>query len=713
MVGSTYRSLSERLKQERATFVILGIYGLLVIVMTWPLASQLTSHIPGEYTREDIWTHQWTFWWIKQAVSEGHNPLYTNLIFYPEGISLTSHNIAWLNILFWLPLQAFVGQIAGYNLVFIGTHWLNALAAYFLMREMSRSLLAAFTAGIVFGFWPYTLSHYDHPNLILIAWVPLALLFLHRTMLYQRRRQMLLAVLFIVLIGITRWQLLIPSAVVFGIYVLWQLVTVPSIRNRLTYLRLGQIVLFSFILLAIIATPIIVDRLTLGNIDSLIIEHLTDGQTDLMAYLLPSPYHPVWGELIRSTELHNSFTYNRLYIPFIGFTTMIVASVGLLVYRRRVAVWGLMATVLIILSLGPVLRIAGELYPSVPMPYRLIEEFFFFRLLRRPDRFNILLGLPVSILVGFGITAIRQRFTNRYLAVSVTAVILALILFEATMLPFPTVRIDRPLPWYEQLAQDPNDFAIVEVPLDRVSYKRAMYWQTFHGKPTMQGRISRVPWDAYDSIDSIPILEYMRNKQTVDFQQGDVSRQFDRLDEMNIRYLVLHKHELPADEIPKWRDWFVVEPTFEDEYLAVYYTDLRYGRDFSFEQPLVDEMGIIVASLDAAHVDTGGLLPVTVTWGTDGAPSSDHEVCLYFSLESGAGLEIDPDAHPAAYCVSPAADWPTSEWDNSNVYRSQYRLPVPKDLASGSYQVELQLTDSDTGQLTGQPIILGTVVVDE
>ena len=81
-------------------------------------------------------------------------------------------------------------------------------------------------------------------------------------------------------------------------------------------------------------------------------------------------------------------------------------------------------------------------------------------------------------------------------------------------------------------------------------------------------------------------------------------------------------------------------------------------------------------------------------------------------LVSDAGLEVDPDGNSAAYCVSPATDWPTSEWDESNVYRGQYRLPVPEDLTSGSYQVELQLTDSDTGQLTGQPVILGTVVVN-
>jgi hypothetical protein len=371
-----------------------------------------------------------------------------------------------------------------------------------------------------------------------------------------------------------------------------------------------------------------------------------------------------------------------------------------------------MALILILLALGPVLRVAGELFPSVPLPYRLVEDMFIFRLLRRPDRFNILLGLPLAILAGFGVAAIRQRLTKRYLADSVTVIIIVLILVEATMLPFPTIRIDRALPWYEQLAQDPDHFAIVEIPLDRVPYKLAMYWQTFHGKPTMQGRVSRVPPGAYDSLDNVPILEFMRKNQAVDTQQGDVSRQLRQLDEMNVRYLVLHKHELPADVVPEWLDWFVVKPIFEDEFLAVYRTDPHFGRDFIFEQPLTGEMGIIDAALDTPYADPGSWLPITVIWGTDGPPSSDYEVCLNFSSESGAGSAIDLAAESAAYCVSPAADWPTSEWGNSNVYRGQYEVPVPENVASGSYRVELQLIDGKTGRAAGQPVILGSVIVD-
>ena len=99
--------------RHRGTLLALLAYGLLSVIMTWPAAARLGTHLAGG--RSDLWVHQWTFWWVKKAIAEGHNPFYTHLLFHPQGVSLTSHNIAWLNIALWLPLQAIVGRIAAYG----------------------------------------------------------------------------------------------------------------------------------------------------------------------------------------------------------------------------------------------------------------------------------------------------------------------------------------------------------------------------------------------------------------------------------------------------------------------------------------------------------------------------------------------------------------------------------------------------------------------
>ena len=79
-----------------------------------------------------------------------------------------------------------------------------------------------------------------------------------------------------------------------------------------------------------------------------------------------------------------------------------------------------MAGVYVLLALGPVLRVNGVTFPSLPMPYRLIEDLFLVRLLRKPDRFNILLSIPVGMLAGYGAVVLigRRRPWQKWVCVS-------------------------------------------------------------------------------------------------------------------------------------------------------------------------------------------------------------------------------------------------------------------------------------------------------
>jgi uncharacterized membrane protein len=225
------------------------VYGLLAVVMTWPLAARLGTLVPAG-VGNDVWTHQWTFWWVKKAIAEGHNPFYTDLIFHPHGVSLTSHNIAWLNIAAWLPLQAIVGSHTAYSLLFIATFALNGFAMYLLAREWTGSPPAAFVGGLIFGFWPYTLSQSGHPNMIVVCWVPLALLYLRRTLEKGQKRDAVLTAIFLALTGATRWHLLIMGGIVIGLYLLYKCLTDKACRTRRT---LGLLALTGLVAAALMA----------------------------------------------------------------------------------------------------------------------------------------------------------------------------------------------------------------------------------------------------------------------------------------------------------------------------------------------------------------------------------------------------------------------------------------------------------------------------
>jgi hypothetical protein len=69
---------------------VLGLYLILTLVLTYPLATHFTTHVPGSDTwAYDEYTFIWNIWYFKHAaVDLLSNPLHTDLIYYPLGIDL-------------------------------------------------------------------------------------------------------------------------------------------------------------------------------------------------------------------------------------------------------------------------------------------------------------------------------------------------------------------------------------------------------------------------------------------------------------------------------------------------------------------------------------------------------------------------------------------------------------------------------------------------
>ncbi len=696
--------------RQREAILVLLAYGLLTVVMTWPLVARLGTHLPG--IGNDLWTHQWTFWWVKQSLLEGHSPFYTDLLFHPQGVSLAYHNIAWLNIAAWLPLQAVVGGLAAYSLVFIAFLALNGFTMYLLARELTGSPPAAFIGGLVYGFWPYTLSHYDHPNMVVVCWLPLVLLYLHRTLEGGRRRDALLAGLFLALTGLTRWQLLIMGGVVVGLYVLYRLLSKRSCRTRRT---LGLLMLTGLVagtLLVPLALPMVSAQLTRAYPDDIFIDEQDWGQTDVLAYVLPSRYHPLWGDA--AFRLYQNFIVNKVYVAFLGYTTIALAVAGAAKDWRRARFWVLAAVVYVALALGPQLRVNGQLYPQAPMPYRLIGDLFFVRILRKPDRFNVFLALPVGMLVSLGMAALlrpelaeglRRWPFHRKSAVAVALVGIAgvLILGEYCPVPYTTVPAVTPA-WYSQLALEPGRFAVLDLPMQiQTVDKRYMFYQITHGKPLVEGRVARLPREAFAFVDSVPVLQELRQVNVMDPDLMDVSHQLRLLAEADVRYIIFHKKFIAPEQLAACQDWLTFEPCHEDTDLIVYRTDPRLGRDFVLDYDLTDGIGLIQATFTPTSTTQDGLVQVDARWGSVTAPDQNFDICL--SLTSIAGEVAQ------SRCETLSPTWPTSRWDADEVVRSAYALQVNPFLEAGTYTLTLTLADG-YGRAVGNPASLGSLRVE-
>ena len=656
------------------TWFVLGVYGVLTAIITQPTLVHLGTHIPG--SEGDALNHLWTFQWIKTALLSGQSLLYTDQLYYPNGVSLLFHNIAWLHIAVWLPLQAIIGAAPAYSLIFIANFTVNAFAFYLFAREESGSEMASFIGGLVCGFWPYTLSHHNHPNLILIGWIPLTMLYLRRTIKAGRKRDVVWTAVFLALIGLTRWQLLVMSILPIGSYTIYQLCQQRLTRPILVRLALSGFI--AMILIAPLAAPVLLAQLNRDDPNDLFVEE-TPSQTDLLAYFVPNRYHPLWGQAAFS--LYDNFSVNKVFTPFIGYTTLLLILVAVATRWRKVWFWLLLTGLTILLALGPSLRFNGNFYGS--LPYHWLQDFFLVKIIRHPDRLNVLLAVSIGMCVVWGITAVSRRPLS-WLA--------SLFIITEALMAYPQYPLDVPA-WYQQIARTTDRYAFLDIPMDSRSFdKEYMLYQLTHGKPLVGGHVSRLPREALAFINSVPLLQQAQENNGSPEALVNVSYQMGLLAQADVRYLVLHKKFLSQEQALAWQAWLIRPPLFEDDVLSVYET-AAYSQQPAITQPLISNeqgivLGVVQTTVSPSTVAQAGNIDIQIGWGSHQPPQSNDELC--FQLQ-GSG-----DIIPLAPCVALAAEWLPTQWGTNEWVHTSHHFNLSPYLAGGDYQVILQVGEEAT-----------------
>jgi hypothetical protein len=122
----------------------------------------------------------WILWWNAQRT-----PLvgewWDGLLFYPlqGSLAFSDHRVglAWLSS----PIQWLGGTpVLAYNITLLSSFAGCALAAHALTWMLTRSHAAGAVSGLTFGFNPFRLAHISHLELLVVFWLPLALVALHQ-----------------------------------------------------------------------------------------------------------------------------------------------------------------------------------------------------------------------------------------------------------------------------------------------------------------------------------------------------------------------------------------------------------------------------------------------------------------------------------------------------------------------------------------------------
>jgi hypothetical protein len=537
--------------------LVLGSYAALAVVLTWPLVRHLTSHVPGSYTWAfDEYTFLWNSWWLRHSLFDlGQNPLYSTHTFYPLGVSLVTYTYNLFNALISLPFQPFLPLPAISNLTFLLATMLSGYGTFLLVGYELRNTgyairntqyavglpyLAAFLAGLIYAFGSYRLVYaaIGHYNLWSTAWVPFYALFLVKTIRESRLRNAALAGIFLVLAML--------SDMMFGVFLGMLTLTLlafavgprgrrevagglPALLKRLVVLGLVATVLYSPMLVPILGEMLGSYELTgWGDAEKL--------SVDLVGLVTPTALHPLggeWVETLRQTREGTS-RFRDVNTVFLGWAGLALAVVGAVRYWRRLRAWIASFLVLTVFSLGPLLQINGRslfdldgLIVNVPLPFILLHYIPLVKANRVPNRFGVVLMLALAVLAGFGAywllkkVARGERPAAKALAAVGFLLLAGLLVFEHWSVPLPLTDARIP-PAYEEVAADPEDYAILQLPMGwRNSFgvqgaesTQTQYYQSYHHKRLLSGNISRNPPFKFGYFRRVPVLDSLIAIQT-------------------------------------------------------------------------------------------------------------------------------------------------------------------------------------------------------
>jgi len=534
------------LKSARPHLLALGGYLLLTLLMTYPLVLHLASAIPGDGF--DGWQNYWNLWWVKTALLDLHqSPYFTTYLYYPTGHSLLFQTLNIFNSFLTLPIQLAFGITVSYNFVVLFSFVLGGYGAYLLafhvIREWqgARAHVTAFLAGAVFTFAPFHFAHLlGHMQVISLEWLPFYVLSLVRSLSSDRlrvRSDLLLPVLFLVLTALCDWYYafyLLLFTVVYLAYRLW-----VQRRPRLLLMKTAFILISSGVLLSPLLVPMVLAAAGDSSYLSSPFETTVRLSADLLAFVAPNEFHPLWGEAAaRLSEGFTSSTSER--VVFAGYIPLALAVYAIWTERRKAASWLASLAVFFLLALGPYLHVVGRQLP-VPLPYLLFYRLFpVLSIARSVSRFDVMVMLSLSVLVALGLqTAISGLSPTRGRLVALTAV--ALVCFEFLPAPYPLSEVEVPA-FYEGLAADESEYAILELPMnwDRPAH---LLYQTVHHKPIVAGYVTRP--NPMSLVERVPVLQHFRflERDIIVQDPSDVSGEvFEYLD---IRYVILHEYMLP------------------------------------------------------------------------------------------------------------------------------------------------------------------------
>ena len=472
-----------RLRTAGAALALLGYLSAFAL-LTFPLLTRPGDAVLSHWDA-DIEHSLWVQWWFATAVDSPEHALFrTDMIDHPHEVDLqlADLNLA-VNALFY-GLGALLGPAAAYNSALLLAFLLSGLLLRRLALRLGAAGGAAWLAGLLFAGSPYWLACASNGWCYLVhTWVlPLVFLALLRARDAPGPAAGALVGLALALTFHVTPYYFVYVAVLVAVLLPWQL---ASLRAWLGQSGAQQTLLVFAAVAALLIAPRAIAMAQAASLE-LVVHHgpqNTALAAPLLEWLLPS-VSAVEARLPRLGYL----------VVFLGYTLLftIAAALAFGARRRALAVWLVSALAMLVLSLGPLLKLSDTVQTGVPLPAAWLQQLPVFQLTTNHWRWTLPAGFCLVLAFSLALTDLLRRadaHRARSGRLLVAALAAAFALEVAFVWPLP---LAKPL-WevraspIAELLRDRDDVSAV---LDRSGRRKLN--QTVHARPIALGWLPRL-----------------------------------------------------------------------------------------------------------------------------------------------------------------------------------------------------------------------------
>jgi hypothetical protein len=392
-----------------------------VAIWGMPVIGHLGSRYLAMQRNGDVDVYRWFLAWTPWAIAHGHSPLHTAYVFAPNGIDLTWTTFVPGPAIVVSPITALFGTLVSFNVTMLLAPALAGWAAYLACRRITGRFWPSVAGGYLFGFSTYIGGQMmgGHPNLILIFPVPLAAYVVIRDAEGSLNTWASVGLLTLTLLGLFFTSMEVFATTAFFGAVAFVIAWILGGPDRRTVMRTATHVVGAYAIIGLFLVPYLGPALDTEPSNLV----RTGASADLLGIVVPRDQALIGGTTMAS--ISGRFTDEvRADGSYLGLAGVAVLVGFAITERRRRSTWGLIAFVLIavVLSLGPILRVAGQ--PSITMPFSVLTHLPLIKN-AHADRFTMYVALSTALIAAIWLARAEGRAVwLRWPIVGLTAVML-------------------------------------------------------------------------------------------------------------------------------------------------------------------------------------------------------------------------------------------------------------------------------------------------